>query len=508
MSKLREVLRLKSTTELSHRAIAASLSISAGAVSILFRLLRDKDLSWPLPPELDDEALEQLVYGVRVHAPSPTRKHEPPYREVHEQLKRKGVTLQLLWQEYRASTPEAERYQYSQFCELYRRWRKTQSLSMRQTHIAGDKLFIDYAGMTVPIIDPNSGEIHAAQLFVATLGYSKYTYAEVTRTQTLPDWIGAHVRALQFFGGVPQLLVPDNLKSAVKMACRYEPDDNPTYAHLVQHYGVAVLPARPRKPKDKAIVENAVLIAERWILARLRDRQFFSLSDANTAVRELLHDMNHRTMRGVGQSRCERFEQTERALLSPLPATPYVYTEIKKVRVHIDSHAEIDKHYYSVPYAHIGQELQAFCTAERVTLKRHQRIVASHPRSFVAGAHTTDTSHLSPSQRAQAEWTPLRFEQWAQKIGVACAQLVAQLIRSKAHPTQAYRVCLGVLALAKKYGDTRLENACARALHLRSLQRRTLVNILEHGLDQQPLHATEQTTLPLHDNVRGAHHYH
>lgn len=509
MVKLRELLRLKFASKLSHRAIAHSLSISTSTVSELTRAAVANDLSWPLPPDLDDDALARLIYGERASLTPTPRKCEPAYHDIHAQLQRKGVTLQLLWEEYCERTPEAERYRYSQFCELYRRWRQCQPLSMRQTHVAGDKLFIDYAGMTVPITDPNSGEIHPAQLFVATLGFSNYTYAEVTRTQTLPDWIASHNRALQFFGGVPRLLVPDNLKSAVHKACRYEPDHNPTYAYFVQHYNVAAMPARPRKPKDKAKVENAVLIIERWILARLRQRTFFSLSDANVAVKELLVDMNNRTMKKIGQSRRQRFEQFERATLSPLPATPYVFTDIKKVRVHIDCHVEIDKHYYSAPHALIQQELQAFCTAQTITLKKGQRVVACHPRSHLIGAHTTDKTHLPPAHRAHAEWTPERFTQWAHNIGVACTQFVTQLLNDKDHPEQRYRACLGVLSLAKKYGNARLDNACARALQLRSLRRRTLVNILDNGLDRQPLaDARDSAALPAHDNIRGAHHYH
>jgi transposase len=379
---------------------------------------------------------------------------------------------------------------------------------MRQTHVAGEKLFVDYAGQTLPLTDPNTGEVHPAQVFVAVLGYSNFTYAEVSRSQTLPDWIGAHTRALNYFGGVPKLIVPDNLKSGISKACRYEPDNNPTYAHWAQHYEVAVLPARPLKPKDKSKVEVGVQIVERWILARLRHHTFFSLSDANAAIRRLLTDLNARVMRRYGQSRRMRFEQDERALLTPLPASDYVYTEVKRVRVHIDYHVEIDKHYYSVPHAFIKQELQAFCTAERITLKRHNRVIASHPRSHVLGAHTTDPTHMPAAHRAHAQWSSERLQQWAQRIGIACTQCVTQLLNSKAHPEQAYRACLGLLALAKHYGDTRLENACARALHLRSVRVKTVRNILTNGLDQQTLTASEQTTLPLHDNVRGAAHYH
>jgi len=452
--------------------------------------------------------LETLIYGVTLPATHAPRKREPDHPSLHAALKQKGVTLQLLWREYCDDTPEAERYGRSQFCQRYRDWCQRQPLSMRQTHIAGEKLFVDYAGPTLPITDPGTGEIHHAQVFVAVLGYSNFTYAEVTRSQTLPDWISAHTRALNYFGGVPKLIVPDNLKSGISKACRYEPDTNPTYAHWAQHYDVAVLPARPLKPKDKAKVEVAVQIVERWILARLRRHTFFSLSEANAAIRTLLTELNGRCMRRYGQSRRERFARDERAVLSPLPVSDYVYTEIKRVRVHIDYHVEIDKHYYSVPHAHIKQELQAFCTPERITLKRNNRVIASHARSRVVGAHSTELTHMPAAHRAQSEWSAERLQHWAQRIGVACTQCVTQLLHSKPHPEQAYRACLGLLALAKQYGDTRLENACARALHLRSVRIKTVRNILTNGLDQQALHAAEPTTLPTHDNVRGAAHYH
>lgn len=508
MSKLRELLRLKYAAKLPHRAIARSLSISAGAVSNLTRAAATKGLSWPLPETLDDAALEALVHGATPHREVTARKREPDYAAIQQALKRKEMTLQLLWEEYCAEAQGEACYGRSQFCQRYRDWLQHQPISMRQSHQPGEKLFIDYAGVTVPIVDPNTGEVHPAQVFVAVLGYSNYTYAEVTRTQRLADWLGAQQRALDFFGGVPKLLVPDNLKSAVLNACRYEPDLNPSYAHFARHYDVAVLPARPYKPKDKSKAEVGVQIVERWILARLRRHTFFSVSDANAMVRTLLTDLNQRRMRSYGQSRCERFEHAERAALSPLPAAPYVYTEIKKVRVHVDCHVEIDKHYYSVPHAYVRQELLAHCTAERITLWRQQRLLASHARSAVMGGHSTQAAHLPAAHRAQSQWSAQRLQDWAQNIGVACTQCVTQMLQSKEHPEQAYRACLGLLSLSRKYGVDRLEKACARALQLHSLRVKTVRNILENGLEQQPLTAPADTSLPAHDNLRGAHHYH
>lgn len=506
MNNLRELLRLKFAQHLPHRQISHILSISPATISDLTRAAAAQGLTWPLPEDLDDEQLERRIYGAP-RCPNRALKQEPNYATIAQELTRKGVTLQLLWQEYCATTATEQAYSYSQFCQRVRDHKNRQPLSMRQTHSPGQKIFVDYAGPTIAITDPNTGELHSAQLFVAVCGYSNYTFADVTWSQRLPDWIGSHTRMLQFFGGVPELIVPDNLKSGVRDACRFDPEANPTYVQWAAHHGVAILPARPHKPKDKAKAEVAVQIVERWILARLRHHTFFSLSDVKAAVARELIVLNDKRMRTYQQSRRERFEHAERAQLKPLPAHDYVYTEIKTVRVHLDYHVEVDKHYYSVPYALIRQTLRAHCSSERIVLWHNSNVVASHPRSSVLGAHSTQPEHMPEAHRAHAQATPMYLRQRAEKIGVACTQCLDVLLRSKTHPEQAYRAILGILSLSKTYGDTRLENACSRALQLNSVRVKTLRNILRNGLDKDVLTATQQS-LPLHDNVRGPHHYH
>jgi transposase len=417
------------------------------------------------------------------------------------------VTLFLLWQEYRANHPDG--YQYSWFCEHYRAWQGKLDMVMRQDHRAGEKLFVDYAGQTVPIIDRATGEIREAQIFVAVLGASNYTYAEATWSQSLPDWIGSHVRCLHFLGGVPELVVPDNLRSGVSKAHRYEPDVNPTYQDMASHYGVAVLPARVRKPRDKAKAEGGVLIVERWILAVLRHRQFFSLVELNAVISELLEKLNARPFRKLPGCRREHFEQLDLPVLQPLPAEPYVYAEWKKARVHIDYHIAFEGHYYSVPYALIKKEVDVRITRNTIECFHRGNRVASHQRSHHKGRHTTVTGHMPESHRQAGEWSPERLMRWASKTGAATEKLIQTVLGSRKHPQQAYRSCLGILRLSKPYGDERLEAACRRALTLGSCRYKSIESILKHRLDEQPLEAQQELALPdTHDNIRGPAYYH
>jgi len=365
MRKIREVLRLKWDCDLSNRAIARSCRIAHSTVNEYIRRAEEAGLSWPLPEGLDEDRLSQLLFPTRPRSGS-REIPVPDWTEIHTELKKKSVTLRLLWVEYREDHPDG--YGYSQFCLLYGEWAKRLHPSMRLRHKAGEKLFVDYAGQTVPIIDPDTGEVRQAQIFVATLGASNYTYAEAQWSQELPNWIGGHVRAFAFLDGVPEVVVPDNLKAGVKHPCRYEPDLNPTYQDLANHYGIAVLPTRVRKPKDKSKVEVAVLVVERWILARLRNRKFFSLAELNQAIRQLLEELNNRPMRHLGQSRKELFQSLDQPALKPLPATPYEFAVWKKARVNIDYHVEFDKHFYSVPYSHIGKVLDVRSTGTSVEI--------------------------------------------------------------------------------------------------------------------------------------------
>lgn len=505
MSQLTEVLRLHSTG-LSQRQIAQSLGLSLGVVNKYLQLAQARGLGWPLPAELTEAALWQLLEPP-APAPPSTALVSPDFAVVHRELQRKGVTRLLLWEEYVATTPE-QHYSYAQFCRLYRAWRAALKPTLRQTHAAGEKLFVDYAGQTVPIVDAATGEVRPAQIFVAVLGASNYTYAEATATQQLHDWVASHVRAFAFLGGVPQLVVPDNLKSAVRQACRYEPLLNRTYQELLTHYQTAALPARPYKPRDKAKAEVGVQIVERWLLARLRQQTFFSLSELNQALHYWLTQLNDRPFKKLPGSRRSQFEALDRPALRPLPTQPFVYAEWKKARVHIDYHVEVAGHYYSVPHTLLRRELDVRLTATTVECLFQGERVAVHPRSARAGAHTTDPAHMPKSHRAHLEWTPGRFLNWALEIGPQTRDLVQHLLTNRPHPEMGFRSCLGLLALAKRYGQPRLEAACARALALGAPTRRSVVSILEHGLEAQPLpESTLEVPLPCHGNVRGADYY-
>jgi transposase len=507
MRKIRQVLRLSWEAGLAKRQVARSLSMSPITVAEYLRRAERAGLSWPLPEQLDDRALEAKLFP-RVPKGARDTRPLPDWGEIHQSLKRKGMTLLLLWQEYKETYPDG--LQYSQFCDRYRFWAGKLDVVMRQRHRAGEKLFVDYAGQTAAVVDPASGEIREAQIFVATLGASHYTYAEATWTQTLADWIGSHIRCFEFLGAVPALLVIDNLKSAVNHPCRYEPQANATYEDLADHYGTALLPARVRRPRDKAKVENAVLLVERWILARLRHHTFFSLTALNEAIREQLKVLNTKPFQKLPGCRKSLFEQLDRPAMKPLPDTRYTYAEWKKARVHIDYHVEILGHYYSVPYQLVKQEVDVRLTANTVELLHRNRRVASHRRSALKGGHTTLSAHMPQAHRQYADWTPQRLVRWAHKSGPATAELVATILASRAHPQQGFRSCLGIMRLGKAYGDARLEAACQRALKLQACSFKSLQSILKNGLDRQALaQAEEPTPDPIaHPNIRGAGYYH
>jgi transposase len=504
MRKIREILRLKFECGLSQRDIAKSCSIGRSTVGEYLIRASAAGLSWPLPDGVDDAALERLLFPPP--PPPGAVRPLPDWSEVHTELRRKGVTLALLWEEYKSVHPDG--YQYSQFCELYRRFSGKLKLWMRQEHRAGEKLFVDYAGDTVDVVNPKTGEIRAAQIFVAVLGASNYSYCEATWSQTLPDWIGSHERAFSFFGGVPELLIPDNLKSGVKNPCRYEPDLNPTYHDLAKHYGTAVIPGRVRKPKDKAKVEGGVLVVERWILARLRNRTFFSLDELNQAITELLEYLNNRPMQKLGRSRKEQFERLDRPALKPLPLIPFPYAEWKTAKVNVDYHIELDGHYYSVPYQLAGTRLEVRFSARTVECFHKGKRVASHKRSFKKGHHTTTPEHMPRGHREYLKWTPERLLNWAAKTGPACEGLAKAIMNSRAHPQQGFRSVLGIMSLKKTYGDERLEAACQKALDIKAKSYSSLKSILKNNLDKKTAKQSSQPLLPIdHNNIRGKNYY-
>jgi transposase len=506
MRKIKEILRLKFESDQGQRQIARSCAIGKTTVAECLARFEQSGLSWPQAAQLDDTALEHWLYPP---APvvAPGRRPLPDWSSIHRELSRKGVTLTLLWHEYKEA--HLEGLQYSRFCDRYRAWAGQLDVVMRQEHRAGEKLFVDYAGHTAEVVDRRTGEIRQAQVFVAVLGASNYTYAEATWTQQLPDWIGSHVRAFQFFDGTSEIVVPDNLRSAVTKAHRYEPDLNPTYADLANHYGVAILPARARRPRDKAKAEAGVLLVERWILAVLRNRTFFSLEELNREIGLLLERLNARPFKKLPGSRREWFEKIDRPALRPLPAQAYEFAEWKKVLVNIDYHVDIEGHYYSVPYALARKALEARYTERTVECFHKGQRVASHIRSHLKGRHTTLPEHMPTSHRQYLEWTPERLIRWAEKTGPATAGVVQTILHSRTHPQQGFRACLGILRMSKGYGDERLEAACRRALRIGSCSYKSIDSILRQGLDRKALPEQQELDLTIeHENIRGADYYH
>lgn len=492
--KIREVLRLKAEG-FSDRQIAKAIGSARSTVQECLRRAREAQLSWPLPAEFDEAVLQEKLYRREVPL---SRTPQPDFAELHRELRRAGVTRMLLWEEYKARHPDG--WQYSVFCDQYRRWLTRQELVLRREHAPGEKLFVDYAGETVPIVDRYSGESREAQIFVAVLGCSNLTYAEPTWTQALPDWLASHVRTLEYLGGVPRAIVPDNLKSGVSKAHRYEPELNPAYHDFAEHYGVAILPARVRKPRDKAKVETGVLVVERWILARLRHCTFFSLGELAAAIGELLERLNTRPFKKAAGSRRTRFEELERAALKPLPIRPYEFGEWKKAKVHPDYHIEVARAYYSVPYRLIGERVDVRLTASGVEVFHRGKLVAAHARAGERGVRSTRRAHRPAGHVEIIDRSLEQTLMRAQAIGAATAELIRQQARRRLHPEETLRSAQGILRLARDFTAADLERACERALELRAYSYRAVRTLIEI-----PAAPVAPPALDLaHENVRGA----
>jgi len=508
MRKLREVLRLHFDLKLGQRQIGRSANVGQSTVHDYLTRFATAGLSWPLPAEMTEEGLQAALFPPEEKAErrDPERAF-PDYAHLHEELKRhKHVTLQLLWEEYRATQPNG--YRYSRFCHYYQQWKQRQDVVMRQTHRAGEKLFVDWAGSKLPLIDPKTGEVWEAPLFVAVLGASNYTYAEALPDEAMTSWLGAHVRSFQFLQGVPTLLVPDNARTGVSKAHRYEPDLNPTYQEMASHYGVGVVPARPYKPRDKAKVEVGVQIAQRWILAALRHRQFFSLREANLAIAELLEKLNQRPFRKREGCRQSLFEEVDRLALRPLPDRPFEIAQWLQATVHIDYHIQFDRSFYSVPYQLVGQKVEVRATPATLEIFHQSQRVASHLRTHKAYTAVTDPEHLAKAHRAHSEWPPSRLIQWAHTVGAHTAQVVERILKRYPHPEMGYRSCLGILRLSKKYTETRVEAASARGLATGAVSYKSLESILRTGLDRQPLPSdSPNRDTVAHPNLRGAEYF-
>ena len=504
MRKTREILRLKFETELSQRAIARAVGVSNATVWDVLRRLEAAGLAWPLPEAVTDPELEARLYRDRFKAVADPR--EPDWAQVHKELRtHKHLTLRLLWGEYRRSHPDG--YGYSYFCQHYRAWQGRIDVVMRGHHKAGEKLFVDWAGDKLPYVDPQTGEVREAHLFLAVLGFSNYTFARAYENERAESFLDAHVRAFEHFGGSPELLVCDNLKTGVKQPDRYEAEIAAPYAELAAHYGTVVLPTRAGRPRDKAKVEVGVQIAEREILASLRHRTFFSLCQANAAIAERLEAVNMRPFAKLPGSRASIFAEREAALLRALPAEPYQHRTRKLATVHIDYHVELDGHYYSVPYHLVRERVELRFDARTVEVYHEGVRIAAHPRSGARGRATTLTEHMPEKHRAVACWTPERIAGWAAKTGPETAALCRAIMAARPHPELGFRSCLGVLRLGDRYSPERLEAACSRALAAGAASYRSVRSILERGLDRGPLNDDLTPPVITHSNVRGAAYY-
>jgi transposase len=508
MRKIKEVLRLHYEKGLSAREIARSLDVGRGTIKNYLDRVQQVGLSWPLAPEIDEATLEHRLFPF-IHPVAQEKRPMSSMEYLHQELRKKGVTLQLLWHEYKEKYPDG--YQYSQFCRLYHQWAEKLDPCLHQEYRAGEKLFVDYAGPTMEITDPETGEIQQGQIFVATLGASNYTFAEATLSQDLPSWIQSHVHAFEFFQGVTEVLTPDNLRDAVTRSCRYEPDLNASYREMAEHYSTVIIPARVGKARDKAKVESGVLQVERWVMAPLRHRTFFSLAELNEAIREQLEFLNNRPFEKLQGTRKSLFESLEKSVLKPLPIHRFVFAEWKTARVNIDYHIEVDRHYYSVPYQLIHEKVEVRLTDTTLEVFFKGRRVTSHLRSYLQGRYTTLSEHMPKSHQKYLKWTPSRLIRWAGTIGPQTQKLLTFILENRPHPEQGYRSCLGVLRLRKRYSPERLEAACARALVFKAYSYKNVESILKKGLDQQPLEgfSSSPTRLPLleHENLRGKEYY-
>ena len=507
MRKLREIFRLKFNHDLSNRQIARSCNTHHSVVGDYLARFEMSGLSWPLSPDLSEERLYQVLFPEKQNSKASISKPLPDWERVYEEIKaHKYLTLQLIWQEYKQRYPEG--YNYSQFCNRFRKWKKFLDITLRQNYRGGEKMFVDYAGGTVKIKSPLTGKVHDAYIFVAVLAASNYTYAEAHKNRDVKNWISGHVNAFNYFQGVPQTTTPDNLKAGVQSPCFYDPTINPTYNDMAMYYNLAVIPARKRKPKDKAKVEAGVRIVGQQILAPLRNRTFFSIQELNQAIKELLQVLNNRKMKHLDKSRKQMFELLDKPNLQPLPQKPYEYSEWKKTKVGIDYHVLYDKNFYSVPYQFAHKQTEVRATEKTIEVFHKHIRIASHLRCYEKNQSITLKEHMPPNHQFMLDWTPQRFIRWAQKMGPSTTELIQKILQSREHPQQSFRKCLGILNLANRYSEERLEAAAQRALHYKIFSYRKIKNILDKGYEKIKPKTDEKSELNIqlslfHKNIRG-----
>ena len=504
MRKTKEILRLALNERLPQRQIAQSTGAGKSTIQGILIKAKAVGLVWE---QLQDLSEAEILTRLNLMPTNQKRLPEPDWAAIHQEMMKKGVTLALLWLDFKQEHPEG--VTYSPFCAGYRKWRKKKSLTMRQHHPAGKKLFVDFSGLCVPWLDLESGELRNAEIFVAVLGASNYTFAKAVKDQSSLSWLNCHVAALEFFGGVTEAIVPDNLRAGVSRACRYDPDTNPSYLALAEHYGTAIIPTRAYKPRDKAKVEVGVQVVQRWILAILRRQTFTSVYEINVFLKPLLDNLNAKIMRHLSISRRELFESIEKAALKPLPVDRFESAEWKTAKVNIDYHIEFERHYYSVPHKFVGEKVDIKSTILSVEVYCGGKRIAIHPRIRAIGRHTTLPEHMPPSHQAHAKWTPERIMNWAEKTGPKAFELCQKIIEGRSHPEQGFRACLGIMRLGKRNSYERLEKACEMALEMRSLRYKTVQDILKNESNKKPrpLKIVPPIQIDHHENIRGANYY-
>lgn len=504
MRRIREILRLHFECGFSANRTAIAVDVARSVVQECIRRAKQKGLSYPLPADIDDADLERLLYPSQQAARAIC---EPDWEYIHRELRRAGVTRELLWAEYCQKVEH--HYSYQQFCRVYQRWANKLNLVMRQVHLAGEKLFVDFAGPTLPVTNPETGEITPAQLFVAVLGASNYTYAEACSSQSIDSWISAHIRTFEYLGGVPELVIPDNLKSAVTKPHRYEPELNERYHQMARHYGTSIMPARSYKPRDKAPAEKGVQIIERWIVAILRNRLFFSLTELNAAIAELLVDVNSRPFKRLTGNRASWFANVDKPALKQLPQARFEDARWLRARVGNDYHVRVDSHYYSVQHQLAFEEVEIRATAATIEILYGGKVITSHKRQPSNGGTSTKREHRPKSHQFTGDWTKERVLSWGHKVGPATGHLIEQILNRSSHTQIGIRACLGLLSLHKEFGQSRLEGACRRAATAGSWSISSLRSMLKHGLDQQSVQLSIPELHNLnHSNIRGAEYFH
>ncbi len=505
MVKIREILRLQSLG-VSIRAISQSCNCSRNTVREILRTANLQGLSWPLPADMDDAVLMKVIYPSSSEPTS--RKPEPDYQYIHEELKRPHVNLRLLWTEFKTQQPDG--LAYSQFCNRYRNWAVRTKAVMHLDHKPGYEMYVDWAGTKMQIIDSETGEILSAHLFVSTIGASSYPYVEAFPSECLENWITAHINAFRYYGGIPQLLIPDSLKTGVKRACNYDPELNKTYLELSEHYGCAIVPARIKKPKDKSPVEGAVGDISTWITAALRHQRFFSFYQLNLSIREKLSEFSRKPFQKKEGSRESAFLELDLPVLKQLPTKAYEMALWKVSTVSFNYHIEVERMYYSVPYNYIQKKVDVKISTFIIEVYFNHIRISSHQRLHgKAGQYSTNPEHMPPNHKEYVQWDSNRFLAWACKIGDHTRELVQQVLASRKVEQQAYKSCFGLLKLADRYTAFRLENACQKALELNSPSYTTVNNILKNGMDKvdAPIVLSKNNIVPMHSHIRGAKYY-